>query len=435
MEKKTTQTWITFETKITELEINKSEMMKAQTQFQEKTKSAILEALVRNDFDAVQTLTEELKAYKNGDITDIENKIQCLKDRQQKIRGLQERDSKHHESVLKDDVLYMHAIETNDQKIVELFKQRKISEELYQNLMDAYYGNIFDLSNQEWWRIVRKKQNLIASDQDIWETLKYMWIKYNNTRVEEFYEQDSKEWWKKPSIKPSKQINFIKEWNIIQELLMYIQASNVSFDPSEIILDKKWTTMYIYIEWINKTVLISNVYWIWTHIYQWRVNVQEIQNGTISSLCKKYHGKRINFWSDFWWIEWWKCRFIKIVDERTQAIEEGKKENEKIPEKKYRTLREKIKYFSLGKHISRNNLNFEDEYDAIVTSKKTYNNWLWTRMYMSIWDGIFGFCCYRNSKDADHISIWSIVKVKLNRIWWKKSPIVFTRPEKLCVSN
>gem|GEM_PF-4229304 len=124
------------------------EIQETQTQFQEETKSAVLDALVINDFDTAQALTKELKAYKNGDATDIENKIQFLKDRQQKVRELQERDPEYHESILKDNALYMRALENNDQETVELFRQRKISEELYQDLMDAYYGNVFDTSKQ-----------------------------------------------------------------------------------------------------------------------------------------------------------------------------------------------------------------------------------------------------------------------------------------------
>lgn len=435
MEKNLPHKWITFEKKIKDLEVRKTELTKKQEQYQEEVKSTILDALLKNDFNTIHTLTEHLRMSTNEEIITIDNKIQFLRDRQQKVRSSQEKDSEYDESILKDDAMYIHALETGDQRIIELFKQRKISEELYQALMDTYYGNIFDASKSEWWKVNYNKVKLVSSDEDVGGTLQQMGIEYNNVRVEEFYEPDAK-WWKSPAIKPSKQINFIKEWNIIQELFIYIQAKNVPFDSSEIVLNRKWTTMYIHIQWMDKTVVISNVYWVWTHIYQWRVDIKEIQNGTIGWLCKRYHGKKINFWSDFWWIEWWKCRFIKTLGEEiTSTVVPEKEETVKVPEKKYRTLREKIKYFSSGKHISRNDLNFEDEYEAIVTSKKTYKNWYWTRMYMSIWEGIFGFCCYRNSKDANHISIWSIVKVKLNRIWWKKSPIVFTRPEKLCMSN
>ena len=137
---------------------------------------------------------------------------------------------------------------------------------------------------------------LISSDQDIGWILQDMGIWYNKVRVDDFYEPEAQEWWKTPAIKQNKQINFIKEGNIIQELFVYLQANSISFEPSEIVLNRKGTTMYIYIQWIDKTVVISNVYGVWTHVYQWRVDIKEMQNGTIGLLCKRYHGKKINFW-------------------------------------------------------------------------------------------------------------------------------------------
>lgn len=426
-----THQWITFETKITELEMNKSEMLKAQTQFQEKTKSAILEALVKNDFDTVQTLTEELKAYQNWDIADVENKIQFLKDRQQKIRGLQERDLEYRESILKNDPLYTHALETGDQETVELFKQRKISEEIYQNLMDAYYGNVFDASKQGWWRIIRKKLKLISSDQDVGGILQQMWIKYSATRVDDFYEPEIQEWCKTPTNKPIKQINFIKEGNIIQELFMYLQSNNISFEPSEIVLNRKGTTMYIYIQWIDKTVVISNVYGIWTHVYQWKVNIQEMQSATIGLLCKRYKGRKINFGSDFWWMEWRKCRFIKTLQETNESMVVLKNDQrEDCTEKTFSSLREKADDFSARKsHIKHNELNFKDKYEWMITWIKPRDDWPGWRIYVHIWKDIFGYCSYRDLREVTHMRLWDIVNVRAKRIWAKGTPIVFRRPE------
>lgn len=432
MKKKMTHQWITFETKITELEMNKSEMMETQTQFQEETKSAVLDALVINDFDTAQALTKELKAYKNGDATDIENKIQFLKDRQQKVREIPERDPEYRESILKNDVLYTHALEIGDQETVELFRQRKIStEEVYQNLMDAYYGNIFDTSKQEWWKSIRKKLQLISSDQDVGGILQQMGIDYNTTRVDEFYESETQEWSKAPATKSSKQINFIKEGNIIQELLMYLQAHAIVFEQSEIILNRRGTTMYIYIQWIDKTIVISNIYGIWTHVYQWKVDIQEMQNGTIGLLCKKYRGKKINFWPDFWWMEWRKCRFIKTLQENNESTVVLPKDERNInSEKIFSSLREKIDDFSAKKsHIKHSELNIEEKYEGMITWIKPPLHWLGWRVYVGIGKDIFGYYSYREASEFTHMKLWDVVTVKIKTIREKGMPIVFKRPE------
>jgi len=431
MKKKTTSSWITFEQKIKELETKNLEIQETQTQFQEETKSAVLDALVINDFDTAQALTKELKAYKNGDATDIENKIQFLKDRQQKVRELQERDPEYHESILKDNALYMRALENNDQETVELFRQRKISEELYQDLMDAYYGNVFDTSKQGWWKSIYKKLQLISSDQDVGGILQQMGIDYNTTRVQEFYESETQEWSKAPATKSSKQINFIKEGNIIQELLMYLQAHAIVFEQSEIILNRNGTTMYIYIQWIDKTVVISNIYGIWTHVYQWKVDIQEMQNGTIGLLCKKYRGKKINFWPDFWWMEWRKCRFIKTLQENNESMAVlPKDQRDTNSEKTFSSLREKIDDFSAKKsHIKHSELNIEEKYEWMITGIKPQLHWLGWRVYVSIGKDIFGYCSYREASEFTHMKLWDIVTVKAKRIGKEGVPIVFRRPE------
>lgn len=431
MEKKTLQTWMTFETKITELEKQKIEMTQANTIFQEEQKNRILEALVKNEFDTVYALTEELKNQQNTEIVGMDEKIQSLKTRQQELRNKPSVDQEYHDALLQSDPLYTHAIETGDQETVELFKQRKISEKLYQDLMDTYYGNVFDTSKCEWWKITCKKLKLISSDQDVGDILQQMGIDYNTTRVEDFYEPDHQEWWKNPPMKPSKQIRFIKEWNIIQELFTYIQAKNISFEPSEIVLNRKWTTMYIYIQWMDKTVVISNIYGVWTHVYEWKVAINEMQNATIGLLCKKHNGKRIHFGSDFWWMEWRKCRFIKTLGEcheRMNLPEREKRDNN--PEQKFSSLREKIDDFSARNiHIKHNELNFEDKYEWMITSIKPRDDGPGWRIYINIWKDVFGYCSYRDLKDAKNTRLWDIIRVRAKRIWVKGAPIVFRRPE------
>ena len=144
MKKTTQQSSMTFEKKIMELETQKSTMIETQTKFQEDKKTAILEALVSNNFDEAATLTQELKTQQNGQVIDIDQKIQLVKDRQQNIKNLPDKDEEYHQSILKDNIIYMHALENDDKHTVELFKQRKVSEELYQELMDTYYGEHFD---------------------------------------------------------------------------------------------------------------------------------------------------------------------------------------------------------------------------------------------------------------------------------------------------
>ena len=126
-----------------ELENQKLEMMNPNTKFQEERKLAIVDALLRNDFDGVTALSQEIKEQQSKQIAAIEEKVNFFKDRQQKIREA------YNESPLKDNTLYMHAVETDDKEIIELFRQRKVSEELYQQLMDTYYSTHFDARKDE----------------------------------------------------------------------------------------------------------------------------------------------------------------------------------------------------------------------------------------------------------------------------------------------
>jgi hypothetical protein len=127
-----------------DLENQKLEMMDPNAKFQEETKLAIVDALLRNDFDGVTALNQEIKEQQNNQIAALEEKVNFFKDRQQKIRGLSDTDKNYHESLLQDNDLYMHAVETDDKETIELFKQRKISEEMYQQLMDTYYRTLLD---------------------------------------------------------------------------------------------------------------------------------------------------------------------------------------------------------------------------------------------------------------------------------------------------
>ena len=470
MKKKTMQSWITFEKKIMELENQKLEMMNPNTKFQEERKLAIVDALLRNDFDGVTALSQEIKEQQSKQIAAIEEKVNFFKDRQQKIREA------YNESPLKDNTLYMHAVETDDKEIIELFRQRKVSEELYQQLMDTYYSTHFDARKDEKWtpdvsQFIHKKNKPIQPNQDIKNILKEMKIWYNEERVTDFYEPDNQETVKVPTKKPSIQMNFIKEWNIIKELLTYVQACKVILDPSDIILDKKGTTMYIYIPWMDKTVIISNIYGVWTHIYKGKVAIKEIQDSTISSLCDKYKGKKINFWLDFWWIEGRKSRLIKTLKlTRKELIEQTQKEliesmtqetqpteqittvsteiqeenwgilrkieewneegNDGNQKKRFWSLREKIDYFSADKgHLDHKTLNFDTAYSAITTSVVINKEWPWAKVYVHIGKNIFGYYVSKNTEDITKIKLWDIVNVRAKRIGLEGKPIFFHRPE------
>jgi len=435
---------MTFEKKILELETQKWTMIDVQTKLQEDKKSAILEALLNDDFDEVSALTQELKTQQNGQIVSIDEKIKFLKGRQQNIRNLPEKDEIYRESLLKDDALYMHAWENDDKHTVELFLQRKISEELYQELMDTYYGEYFDAWKHKEWTHINKK---LASDQDIGDILKEMNIWYNPERVEEFYEPENLEWCKNPTNKPSKQVSFIKEWNIIQELLLYVKWHNIAFETSDIVLNRKGTTMYIYIQWIDKTVVISNVYGVWTHIYQGKIDIREMQSKTIRILCNTYAGKKINFGLDIWWMEWWKCRLVKTLAaqdnhiekiqettsiEETDIVAEEKQDEQNTPTttKRFGSLREKAEDFAAKKEsIKHKNLNFEEQYEWMVTSIGPKDNMPWWRVYINIWKDIFGYYTYKHPEEIKNIRLWDIVNVKAKRIWLKGQAIMFRRPE------
>ncbi len=375
----------------------------------------------------------------------------------------------------------MHAVETDDKETIELFKQRKISEELYQQLMDTYYNTLLDNKPHTVWtpdvvwtiEHITKKIKPIQPNQDIKNILKEMKIWYNEKRVTDFYEPDNQETVKVPTKKPSIQMNFIKEWNIIKELLAYVQACKVLLDPSDIILDKKGTTMYIYIPWIDKTVIISNIYGVWTHIYKGKVAIKEIQGSTISSLCDKYKGKKINFWLDFWWIEGRKSRLIKtlkltrkelitqtqsqLLESMTQEIlptqqtattstemkeegrEEGKEErneekreekNDGNQKKRFWSLREKIDDFSADKgHLTHKTLNFTTAYQGIITSVVPNKEWPWVKVYVNIGKNIFGYYVSKNTEETNKIKLWDIVNVRAKRIALEGKPIFFHRPE------
>jgi len=456
MKKKTMKSWITFEKKIMELENQKLEMMDPNAKFQEETKLAIVDALLRNDFDAVTALNQEIKEQQNNQIAALEEKVNFFKNHQQKIRELSGMDKNYPESSLRDNDLYMHAVETDDKETIELFKQRKISEELYQQLMDTYYNTLLDNKPHTVWtpdvvwiiEHITKKIKPIQPNQDIKNILKEMKIWYNEKRVTDFYEPDNQETVKVPTKKPSIQMNFIKEWNIIKELLTYVQACKVLLDPSDIILDKKGTTMYIYIPWMDKTVIISNIYGVWTHIYKGKVAIKEIQDSTISSLCDKYKGKKINFWLDFWWIEGRKSRLIKtlkltrkelITQTQKELMEsmgdketenENEEKNDANQKKRFWSLREKIDDFSADKeHLTHKTLNFTTAYPGIITSVVPNKEWPWVKVYVNIGKNIFGYYVSKNTEDTNKIKLWDIVQVKAKRIGLEGKPIFFHRPE------
>ncbi len=100
MKKKTMKSWITFEKKIMELENQKLEMRDPNAKFQEERKLAIVDALLKNDFDWVTALNQEIKEQQNNQIADLEEKVNFFKDRQQKIRELPDTDKDYHASLL-----------------------------------------------------------------------------------------------------------------------------------------------------------------------------------------------------------------------------------------------------------------------------------------------------------------------------------------------
>ncbi len=310
---------------------------------------------------------------------------------------------------------------------------------MYQELLDNYYVDKFDLATQSKWKSNHKKLRQVVSDQDIGSTLKQMWVWFSEVRVEEFYEPEIQKWWTITKNRQNKEVNYIKEWNIIQELLIYIQQNKISFNSSEIILNRKCTSMYIYIKWVDKTVIISNIYWVGTHVYQWKIDTQEMQNSTIGILCKKHNGKKINFGLDFWWMEWWKSRFIKTLIEKNNGVQKNEIESqeEKIlftekssTEKYFTSLRDKIEYFSKDKeNITHKELSFDQNYEWIITKISPKDNRIGWRIYINIWHNIFGYFIYRGNEEIRNIELWGIVKVKAQRVWKEGDPILFKRPE------
>ncbi len=461
MEKKISQSWMTFEKKIAELEMQKSNILESQMKFQEEIKLTIIDALIRNDFDSAIALTQEIKEQQHGQIVTLEERVNFLKDRQQKIRELPDRDQEYHESLLKDDPLYMHALETDDTKTIELFRQRKISEELYQKLRDAYYSTHFNVWKDE--ESVHEKVKPKQSNQNIKDILKEMNIWYDIMDIDDFYEPENQKGGKTLIKKPSISIHFIKEWNIIKELLEYLQTSQIAFNHSDIILNKKWTTMYMYIQWINKTVVVSNVYGVWTHIYKGKIDIQEMQSSTINLLCGKYKGKKINFWLNYWWIDGWKDRLKKtlhtkikedieqkekeLIEILSQEIQPTKQEDNVIPpktatistqnqeeqnngngKKRFGSLREKIDDFSASKKdITHKTISFDKTYPGIVTSIIPSKDFPWRKVYVNIGKDVFGYYISKNPEDIKKIKLWDIVTVKAKRIYLKGKSIFFQR--------
>ena len=251
------------------------------------------------------------------------------------------------------------------------------------------------------------------------DLLSYLSIWYNQNITVDFYQQAMQEKWEWGS---ENTYEFKHKENIIEEMFSYLKENNIQFDEGDIILDKSSPTLYIYIKAINKTVVISNLYGIWTHIYNGKVAIKEIEWNTRESLLEKYEGRRINFLLESGGIPAWKKRFVdalwveEISEETTkESIEEPKKEKRIIEIKKQVPLSERVRAFAADKkNINLKTVDCNKTYQAIITSIK-----LW-RVYVCIWweeNQTYGFFKYIKQEDSYYPRT---ILEKVKETWWTK---------------
>lgn len=279
---------------------------------------------------------------------------------------------------------------------------------------------------------VDEKYKPSKSSLYIRDLLKYLDIPFNHDVFIDFYKQwiQEKTWESWECV-----TEFKHKDNIIKEMFDFLRENNIDFDPEDIIIDKKSPTLYIYIKWIDRTVVISNLYAIWTHIYPCKVGIKEIEQSTSQELLAKYAGKRINFVLDSG-IEPWKNRFIETLLP-TKNTDNAVQQEIQYPESSIThrvdieklerpvPIHQKIEEFLKWKeNITINNMDFNKTYDALISSIKD------NRVYVWIWwdsiDHAFGYFRYNRPEEIKWLEPRDTLKVKPQRIY-ATYPIQFIR--------
>jgi len=282
------------------------------------------------------------------------------------------------------------------------------------------------------------------------DLLNYLNIWYNSSISVDFYKSWGYE--KANTANQEQECEFKHKENIIEEMFSYLNKNQIAFDEKDIILDNSSPTLYIYIKGLNKTVVISNLYWVWTHIYPGKVDINEIAESSIQEVMTKHGGRRINFVGESG-MDAWKKRFIDTIADcwktqeqsttdfhteepvtktATDNIEAEKpvfhKKNENTEEIKplFRRnpqtnvekspIEEKMNIFLKGKeHISIDTLNFKTEYEWLVLSIRD------NVVHVLIWgtesNHVFGHFKHFDLDLLMKLKPWDNINVKLRRVY------------------
>ena len=257
-----------------------------------------------------------------------------------------------------------------------------------------------------------KKNQANAYVRDL---LNYLNIWYNSSISVDFYKSGGYE--KTNTGSQEQECEFKHKENIIEEMFSYLNKNQIAFDEKDIILDNSSPTLYIYIKGIDKTIVISNLYWVGTHIYPGKVDITEIEENTIQEVMNRHGWRRINFvWESG--MDAWKNRFIETLNlptvQEEQALQDSSSNTTDTTAQN--SIKQKIDTFLAGKEdISLDTIRLDKEYEWLISSIKWENVFVWiggTPEEHTFWH----FKCF-NADILNSLKAWDIVKVKLHRIY------------------